>query len=184
MGKMTPRRARARPDHRGWTIDTSSSGLPSALGCPQRQGSREIPEQEGQEPETRAFWKLVCLPLPSFEAPSSLVARHLRVWGAGFCWVHWGPWSEAELWGLGAWVPGKGLPSATKWLWLPAPKTSVDPYGSHWLHGEHESGGSAPALGSWNRWLVGQARRRGWKACLWARLTEPSLSMWGTPEER
>ena len=85
---------------------------------------------------------------------------------------------------FGAWVPGKGLPSATKWLWLPAPKTSVDPYGSHWLHGEHESGGSAPALGSWNRWLVGQARRRGWKACLWARLTEPSLSMWGTPEER
>ena len=101
--KMTPRRARAWPDHRGWTIDTSSSGLPSALGCPQRQGSREIPEQEGQEPETRAFWKLVCLPLPSFEAPSSLVARHLRVWGAGFCWVHWGPWSEAELWGLGSW---------------------------------------------------------------------------------
>ena len=85
---------------------------------------------------------------------------------------------------FGAWVPGKGLPSATKWLWLPAPKTSVDPYGSHWLHGEHESGGSAPALGSWNRWLVGQARRRGWKACLWAQLTEPSLSMWGSPEER
>lgn len=57
---------------------------------------------------------------------------------------------------FGACGAGKGLPSATKWIWLPAPKPSVSSNGSHWSHGDREAGGSAPALGSWNRCLVRQ----------------------------
>lgn len=33
----------------------------------------------------------------------SPLVRQLCVWVAEFCWVPWGPWSEAELWYLGRW---------------------------------------------------------------------------------
>ena len=35
MGNMTHRTARALPEYRSWTIDTSNSELPSYLGSPQ-----------------------------------------------------------------------------------------------------------------------------------------------------
>ena len=55
MGKMTPRRARALPDHLGWPIASYSCRLPSAICSPQRQCSGDIPEQEEQESESMAF---------------------------------------------------------------------------------------------------------------------------------
>ena len=51
MEKMTPKRARALPELRAWTIDTFSSGLPSAFVSPQKQDSGEVPEHEAQERE-------------------------------------------------------------------------------------------------------------------------------------
>ena len=55
---------------------------------------------------------------------------------------------------FGACGAGKDLSSAPKWFWLPAANKSVYSHGSHWTHGETEAEGSAPALGSWTRWLV------------------------------
>ena len=102
-------------------------------------------------------------PSRSWWASHSLSPNGLRPWLPGTC-VFGGPSSVGSTGAhglrqsFGACGAGKGLPSATKWVWLPAPKPSVYSNGSHWSHGDPEAGGSAPALGSWNRWLVRQER--------------------------
>ena len=102
-------------------------------------------------------------PSRSWWASHSLSPNGLRPWLPGTC-VFGGPSSVGSTGAhgprqsFGACGAGKGLPSATKWVWLPAPKPSVYSNGSHWSHGDPEAGGSAPALGSWNHWLVRQER--------------------------
>ena len=100
-------------------------------------------------------------PSRSWWASHSLSPNGLRPWLPGTCVFGW-PSSVGSTGArdpkqsFGACGAGKGLPSATKWIWLPAPKPSVSSNGSHWSHGDREAGGSAPALGSWNRCLVRQ----------------------------
>ena len=99
-------------------------------------------------------------PSRSWWASHSLSPKGHRPWLPGPC-VFGGPSSVGSTGAHGqrqSFGIGKGLPSAPEGFWLPAAKPSVYPNGSHRWHGEPEAGGSAPALGSWNRWLVRQER--------------------------
>ena len=143
MGKMTPRRARALPDHPGWPIATFISRLPSDLGSPQRQGSGEIPEQEHRNQRagpSRTWW-----------ASHSLSPNGHLPWLPGTCVFGWQSsvgsiGAHGQRQSCGACGAGKGLLPATKWVWLLAPKPSVYCNGSHTLHWEPEAGIIAPIL--------------------------------------